>query len=62
MNVNLARHELKILLDSLDLLLGAYPPDTAAQIQERYGVGTDDRRRVLQLIDRISLLLGEEAA
>lgn len=59
MMINLSRHELHILLDALDLTLGSYEPEMEERIRERYAAGSDERKRVLVLIDSLSLALGD---
>ena len=56
---NFSIPEARLLIDALDVLIGAYPPETQAQIQKQYGHETAGRDLALQLIDRLSLRLSE---
>ena len=49
--------EARLLIDALDVLIGAYPSETQAQIQKQYSHKTAGRDLALQLIDRLSLHL-----
>ena len=52
--------EARLLIDALDVLIGAYPSETQAQIQKQYGHETAGRDLALQLIDRLSLHLSQD--
>ena len=55
----LTRDDLYTVLDGLDVLLGSYGPDVMARVKATYKPGTDERKRVLALVDTFHLQLAQ---